>query len=100
MKENTIIDHCTMRDGKICGICKNPIDQEIEEFKKYLEFNKDIKRQKRDLQRKVNDYRQKYVKINIDHKIPKSKGGANNRENYQLAHVSCNQQKGDKIIDL
>jgi hypothetical protein len=34
----------------------------------------------------------------IDHIHPKSKGGADNWRNYQLAHKICNVKKGDKIL--
>ena len=30
----------------------------------------------------------------IDHVIPRSKGGGNNRENTQLAHLECNHRRG------
>jgi 5-methylcytosine-specific restriction endonuclease McrA len=34
---------------------------------------------------------------NIDHKIPKSKGGSNRIENLQATHKACNFIKGNKI---
>ena len=34
---------------------------------------------------------------NIDHKIPKSKGGSNRIENLQATHKVCNFIKGSKI---
>ena len=38
-----------------------------------------------------------FVDATLDHKIPLSKGGLNNRNNYQLAHKKCNQDKGSDI---
>lgn len=35
---------------------------------------------------------------NIDHIIPKSRGGGNTQKNLQLTHISCNSDKGSKII--
>lgn len=35
----------------------------------------------------------------VDHIIPKSKGGIDHLDNYQLAHEACNQRKGDKMPD-
>lgn len=35
----------------------------------------------------------KYTEANIDHKIPRSKGGADNLSNMQLTHIKCNQEK-------
>ena len=34
---------------------------------------------------------------NIDHIIPKAKGGTNAKSNLQLAHIQCNHKKGDKV---
>ena len=34
----------------------------------------------------------------LDHRIPLSKGGANKRCNYQLAHGECNRIKGNSIL--
>ena len=33
----------------------------------------------------------------VDHKIPVSRGGGNERENLQLTHPKCNQSKGAKV---
>lgn len=38
-----------------------------------------------------------WEEASIDHIIPRSKGGSNDYENLQLAHKSCNNQKGDQI---
>ena len=35
----------------------------------------------------------KYTEANIDHIKPRSKGGADNLSNMQLAHATCNQNK-------
>lgn len=35
--------------------------------------------------------------MHVDHYIPFSRGGGNERGNLQLAHPSCNQQKGSDI---
>jgi len=35
----------------------------------------------------------KYTEANIDHIKPLSKGGSNNLNNMQLAHITCNQKK-------
>jgi CRISPR/Cas system Type II protein with McrA/HNH and RuvC-like nuclease domain len=35
---------------------------------------------------------------NIDHIIPLSRKGENCMENKQIAHIECNQSKGNKII--
>lgn len=33
--------------------------------------------------------------VNVDHIIPRSKGGSDYLENLQLAHIVCNYQKGN-----
>lgn len=35
---------------------------------------------------------------NIDHVIPISRGGQHTEENVQLAHRTCNREKGDRIL--
>lgn len=36
------------------------------------------------------------TEVSIDHIVPISKGGTNDRSNLQLTHVWCNLEKGDK----
>lgn len=36
-------------------------------------------------------------KSNIDHIVPKSKGGSNSNSNLQLTHKTCNRAKGDSL---
>jgi 5-methylcytosine-specific restriction endonuclease McrA len=33
----------------------------------------------------------------VDHLIPRSKGGTNDRSNLAPAHVACNARKGDRL---
>jgi RNA-directed DNA polymerase len=33
---------------------------------------------------------------NLDHILPKSRGGSNDRENLQLVHRKCNTRKGNR----
>lgn len=99
MLEKTIIQKLVDRDGEICGICGKSIAEEMALYREYNEFNMEMKRQKKLLQKKIKDFRKTHVAVNIDHIIPKSKGGESGIENYQLAHMSCNSDKGNKIIN-
>ena len=36
--------------------------------------------------------------LTLDHLIPKSKGGSNNRENLRLSCVHCNRSRGDSLF--
>jgi 5-methylcytosine-specific restriction endonuclease McrA len=95
MKEPTIIEYCLKRDGVICGICKDSIEEDIKMFREYLKLQAEIKRQKRELQKKVIDFRKRFIHIDIDHIIPRSKSGANDKTNYQVTHKKCNNKKGN-----
>lgn len=33
----------------------------------------------------------------LDHKMPVSKGGTNDISNLQIAHLRCNQRKGNRV---
>lgn len=38
--------------------------------------------------------------LNLDHLIPKSKGGSNNLENLRLTCYRCNNSRGDSLFPL
>ncbi len=97
MQEKTRLKKIIERDGAVCGICGLPLADELELYKKYEEFNDAMKREKVKLQRAIREFRKKHVLINIDHIIPRSKGGANHMDNYQVTHIECNLAKGNKM---
>lgn len=97
MREYNIIDQCVKRDGKVCAICKENIENDLKLYKEYSALNKEIKRQKKELQQKIIAFRKKIL-IDIDHINPRSRGGENSIENYQVTHKKCNSRKGNKII--
>lgn len=41
----------------------------------------------------------KYKEMTVDHRVPLTKGGTNDLENLQLAHLSCNRAKADMLSD-
>lgn len=59
------------RDGTACGICGDPVDLSL---------------RKPDL-----------FSPSVDHIIPRARGGSNEPENLQLAHLWCNHVKSDRI---
>lgn len=36
----------------------------------------------------------------VDHKIPLARGGNNDFENLQMAHLTCNQRKSDRLVEV
>ncbi len=70
-------DDCTISNHRLCGICGQ---------KMLYGSYKGIKSQ--------NGSRYAW---NIDHIIPLSKGGKDNKDNMQAVHVRCNRQKGNLI---
>jgi hypothetical protein len=66
------------RDGDICGICG-------------LTFTH---------WKGISEYKGQFkdLGITIDHIIPKSKNGQNTISNYKLAHLACNNLRGDDEI--
>ena len=41
----------------------------------------------------------KFKEMTVDHRVPLTKGGTNDLENLQLAHLSCNRAKADMLSD-
>ncbi len=59
------------RDGSHCGICLKDIDPNLKHPDK--------------------------MSASVDHVMPRSRGGADHLDNYQLAHLICNIRKQDKV---
>jgi HNH endonuclease len=62
------------RDHWVCGLCSIPVDRHI----LYPDPQS----------------------ASLDHVMPLSKGGTNDPENLQLAHLGCNKAKKDRVIPL
>ena len=69
-------DDCHPNNHKLCGICNEKILYGSHE-------------------REETQLNSQYA-WNIDHIIPKSKGGTNRIDNLQAVHITCNQNKGNK----
>lgn len=67
--ENIELNVLFARDKGVCGICEEPVDKEATGR----------------------------FKATIDHIIPISRGGSHTWANVQLAHLTCNCQKFDKL---
>lgn len=63
------VDALARRDGRLCGICKQPVDMEA--------TGRD--------------------RPSVDHIWPRSRGGTDDPANLQLAHLGCNMRKSNKI---
>lgn len=83
--EKMSIEDLAVRDGLLCGICGENL---VLEYQDYMLWKK--------VGRKLFK-RRKYININIDHIIPRSKGGTWDPKNLQLVHKVCNDIKGNKI---
>lgn len=62
------------RDGWVCGICSEPVAQDLAWPHQ--------------------------LSPSLDHILPLSKGGHHTLENTQLAHLQCNVRKGARVEDL
>lgn len=65
------VDDLVREDGNICALCNEPVDMSVSRISKYG--------------------------ATIDHILPISKGGLDERSNLQLAHWICNNRKGNKV---
>lgn len=65
----TRITRLMSRDGTGCMLCGGPLDRKLPP--------------------------ESPCYITIDHILPKSKGGPDDFENYQLAHRECNERRGN-----
>jgi 5-methylcytosine-specific restriction endonuclease McrA len=89
LKRTNIIKQLINRDGLFCKKCKK--------VPEYFALGKDNRnRWHLDLYSFDNDH---YM-FTIDHIFPKSRGGENILENYQLLCKPCNELKSDKIEDI
>lgn len=85
------------RDGVNCFICGRSLSVELEKLKNWYDKKKYYEERK--LKFSHRSRRRKDIDINIDHVIPRSKGGANDFSNYALTHRNCNRLKADKTIE-
>ena len=60
------------RDGWVCGICREPVDQNLRHPDHYA--------------------------ASLDHVIPLARGGSHTPENCQCSHWICNSRKSDTVI--
>ncbi len=65
------VDHLAARDGTDCALCGEAVDMSAGPTDP--------------------------ARPSVDHKWPRSRGGTDDPENLQLAHLDCNQRKSDKI---
>ncbi len=61
------------RDGTDCGICKQPVDMKLKA--------------------------PELMRPSVDHIFPRARGGTNEPDNLQLAHLRCNQVKKDSVLE-
>lgn len=77
------------RQSKNCPLCGVDLSKEFVEL--YLYYKSKENNEKQPTKRHS-------ININVDHVIPKSKGGKTNITNCQLAHATCNTKKGNQIL--
>ena len=73
-KHGMSVEQLAARDGTACGICREPVDMTI--------------------RRRDPDG---LMCASVDHVVPRARGGTNDPENLQLAHLLCNHRKSDRL---
>lgn len=72
-KHGMSVEQLARRDGTDCGICREPVDMELQ----------------------APDP----MRASVDHIVPRARGGTNDPANLQLAHLRCNWIKNDRIVE-
>lgn len=73
LKHGMSVEQLAQRDGTDCGICGKPVDMAL----------------------RFPDM----MRASVDHKHPRARGGTNDPENLQLAHLLCNMIKSDRVTE-
>lgn len=98
-RRRDIYDLLVERDGLVCGICKQSIEQEWAKYLTWREWHE----WKGPGNKPKQPFKRIKAGINLDHIQPKAnmkKGGSprediNKLDNLQIAHIECNNKKGN-----
>lgn len=69
------------------------------ERRKFSDYEKKTIYAKSDGKCEICGRQVKFKDMTVDHKIPLTKGGTNELENLQLAHLGCNRAKADMLYE-
>lgn len=91
------------RDGVICRLCGGDVTKEFQQLMYWFARRGADPKGAAELKRiytgkdGVENKHRRSINLNLDHVVPKSRGGSDNLNNLVLAHKKCNSSKGNRL---
>lgn len=85
------------RDGLKCRLCERSIDREWDRLMRLYDWRHATSVER--IERGLKKVDRNSINLSIEHVLPLSRGGTNDRANLALAHRTCNGEKGKMTIE-